>query len=277
MKLFTYIDYFSRLRALIGFRAACAFSLAHVLNTFSPPRGRTLASVPVGPYVFYFPSLDSFVGLFTEIFFNESYYLAPTNEKVRVVDCGANIGMSLLYIKLRAPRAHVLCFEPNPAARTVLEKNVAANGWNEDVRVFPYALGSKKGAASFFVDDQEATSSGGSLADYPDMKGRSSNSYEVTVDVLSQYIDGNIDLLKMDIEGGEFDVLEDLVAKDKLRYISAIQLEYHYAPGFFTRSLSTILFLLESGGFRTFAHPTTLPHKVVGRDTAHAYMVFAWR
>ncbi len=277
MRFSRFIGYFSRLRALIGFSAAGMFALAHLKNKVFPPRNGKLARVPVGPYVFYFPSLPYFEGLFTEIFFKETYYLARTQKPIRAIDCGANIGVSLLYIKVRAPQARVTCFEPNPAARAVLEKNIKENGWGDEVRVFPFALGKAKGTVDFFVDAADATSSGGSTAHFAKNKAQQFSSYAVEVDTLSRYIDGPIDFLKMDIEGSEFDVLEELVARKALRHIAAIQLEYHYTPGFFTRPLSEMLALLEAGGFHTSVASTVPPHAIVGRDTQHTYMIFAWR
>lgn len=277
MRLSRLVGYFTRLRALIGFSAACTFALAHMSNKIFPPREEALAHVPVGPYVFRFPSLSYFEGLFTEIFFKETYYLAPTNDPIQAIDCGANIGVSLLYIKIRAPQARVTCFEPNPAARAVLEKNIAENGWSKEVRVFPYALGKKKGTTDFFVDAADATSSGGSTAHFLKKKDQKFSSYSVEVDTLSHYISGPIGFLKMDIEGSEGDVLEELIAQQTLRHIAAIQLEYHYMPGFFTRPLSEVLTLLESGGFHTFVESNAQPHAIVGHDTQHTYMIFAWR
>ena len=277
MKFLNYVGYFAQLRACLGFGASCVFTLAHLWNKIRPPSGGRLARVPVGPYVFYFPSLEHLEGQITEIFFKETYYIPPTQKPIRVIDCGANIGVSLLYIKIRAPRAQVTCFEPNPSARAVLEKNIKANGWEKDVRVFPCALGKKKGAVDFFVDDQEATSSGGSFGRHQKNKDRGLDSYTVNVDTLSHYIDAPVDLLKIDIEGAEFDVLEELVATDMLRSVAELQLEYHYIPGFSTRSLFHLLALLEANGFRTFVESNTLPHSIIGRDSWHTYMVFAWR
>lgn len=277
MKFFRFAGYFSQLRTLLGLWAATTFAFAHAWNKMNPPSGEKLAHIPVGRYSFYFPSLEYFTGLFTEIFFKETYYLEPTQKPIRVIDCGANIGVSLLYIKIRAPHACVVCFEPNPAARAVLEKNIEANGWKNEVRVLPYALGKKKGAVDFFVDDKVATSSGGSTARHQKNKGRGLDSYKVEVDTLSHYIDRNIDLLKIDIEGGEFDVLEELTTQDTLRRVSTLQLEYHYVPGYFTRPLSEMLALLESEGFHTFAQANARAHRVTNRDIAHTYMVFAWR
>ncbi len=277
MKFFRSITYFSQLRAFLGFRAATAFALTHMRNKLNPPHDGRLACIPVGPYVFYFPSLDYFVGLFTEIFFKETYFIPNTDKPIQVIDCGANIGVSLLYIKTRAPNAHVLCFEPNPAARAVLEKNIATNNWGKDVQVFPYALGKKKGTTEFFVEDKVASSSGGSTSNYLEKKGRTLDSYTVEVDMLSRHISNTVDLLKIDIEGGEFDVIEDLIVHDTLRFVAAMQLEYHYIPGFVTRTLSEMLSLLEKNDFHTFAQPTAPPHQIVGHETPHAYMIFAWR
>lgn len=277
MRFFRFVGYFSKLRALIGFGAACAFVLAYIGNNVSPPRKGKLARIPVGPYIFYFPSRSYFEGLFTEIFFKETYCLAATDKPIRAIDCGANIGISLLYIKIRAPHARVMCFEPNPAARAVLEKNIEANMWEKEVQVFPYALGKKKGNVDFFVDATDATGSGGSTAHFVKNKDQKFSSYMVEVDTFSHYINGPIDFLKMDIEGSEFDVLEELKVADKLRFIVAIQLEYHYIPGFFTRPLSEMLTLLESGGFHTFVESNSPPHDIVGHDTQHTYMLFAWR
>lgn len=277
MKLFRLLGYFSQLRRIVGFLSACRFSLAYIWNKISPSSGGNLTHVPVGPFIFYFPSLPYFEGLFTEIFFKETYYFPETNEHISAIDCGANIGMSLLYIKICAPRAHVLCFEPNPAARAVLEKNIEANKWGDDVIVFPYALGKEKGEVDFFVDDKTATSSGGSTVHFKKNKNQGLNTYTVDVDVLSHYIDTDIDFLKIDIEGNEFDVLEELAAQNKLRHVDMIQLEYHHIPGFFTRPLSQMLTLLESAGFHTFVQSNATPHNVINHDAWHTYMVFAWR
>jgi FkbM family methyltransferase len=277
MKLLRFAGYFIKLCAVIGFFASIRFTVRHILNRIRPAREGKLASVPVGPYVFYFPSLAFFESIFTEIFFKGTYYLDKTNEPIQAIDCGANIGVSLLYIKTRAPLARVICFEPNPAARAVLEKNIEANHWESTVQVFPYALGSEKGAADFFVDDTEATSSSGSTAGYEKNKKGDLNSYTVAVDILSHYIESKVDFLKIDIEGGEFDVLEELTVQNALRYVNALQLEYHYIPQFQTRQLRDLIALLQSAGFSTFVQPNTHSDQMVLRNSWHTYMVFARR
>jgi FkbM family methyltransferase len=54
-------------------------------------------------------------------------FFTPTGERPLIIDCGANIGVSMLEWKTRWPHAEVLCFEPDPFAFKALQKNVDAN------------------------------------------------------------------------------------------------------------------------------------------------------
>lgn len=273
--VFRAFRYFSYVRKLLGFRAAIVFAGYYLLYKSRILRP-TLCRMPVGQYDFYCKSIRQFAGLFMEIFLKEYYYLEKTTLPIEAIDCGANIGVGLLYIKLMAPNARVTCFEPNPEAREVLEKNIAANGWGHSVTVHPYALAKKDGTAELYRDQDAEKNSGASLSKYLGKKN-----FLVSVPVrtvrLSDYIKGSVDLLKMDIEGAEFDVLEDLVERQRMTGISRIQLEYHYHPEFFRRPLSDMLSILERAGFRTAVQATREPHVVVGRDAPCAYMVYAWR
>ena len=43
----------------------------------------------------------------------------------------------------------------------------------------------------------------------------------------SDYIKGKIDLLKINIEGGEYEVLENLIENDLIKNIDNIQIQFH--------------------------------------------------
>jgi FkbM family methyltransferase len=242
-----------------------------------PPRKGALATIPIGPYSFSFSNIHDFAGLFSEIFLNETYYIPKTTTSPVVIDAGANIGVSLLYIKLQAPGAVVTCFEPNPSARRVLEENIRHNSWQTSVSVVPAALGATTGTTTLFVSERADTSSDASVANYLKEKGRKLNSFEVPVEVLSKYVAENTDLLKLDIEGPEFDVLRELKQSGALSRIKAIQMEYHYIPNHFETPLGELLQFLTQAGFTSFVESIAKPHTIVGKNTSHAYMVFAWR
>jgi Methyltransferase FkbM domain len=143
--------------------------------------------------------------------------------------------------------------------------------------VLAYALGKEDGRAQFYVDGAEATSGSRATVPYQKNKKRAVHSYPVDVRKLSSFITEPVDLLKIDIEGGESDVLEELRVADKLKLVKATQLECHYIPGFVTKRLSEVLALLEGEGFTTFVSSPSLPHEAVGRDALRTCMVFAWR
>ncbi len=146
MKIFRSLGYFLRLRELFGFWGAIRFAFAYAANLL---RDAELYRVPVGERIFYYPSAANFASLFVEIFFNGAYYLPKTDAPIRAIDGGAHIGVSLLYIKLRAPRARVLCFEPIRLRVACLRKISRQNGWRGEVEVLPYALGEAAGAPIF--------------------------------------------------------------------------------------------------------------------------------
>jgi FkbM family methyltransferase len=274
--LFRFSRYFSYLWSFFGFLSACMFVWFYMLAKVRGSREGKPHYIPVGPYVFYFPRPDYFAGLFTEIFLHEGYYLPKSDARVNVIDCGANIGVSLLYIKLRVPRAKVLCFEPNPGARAMLEKNIRANGWQDEVTVYSCALGREKAQRTFFVDSKVDTDSSAGFSQMLQNRGHELKSFPVSVEPLSQYIQESVEYLKIDVEGSELDVLEDLAASGTIRQVKHIQLEYHYEPGFFERPLSDLLVLLEKNGFQTVAIPTAPLQSMLGHTSRRNYMVYAW-
>ena len=46
------------------------------------------------------------------------------NHLHKFIDCGANIGISILFFKKQYPDCTIMAFEPNPHAFPLLEKNV---------------------------------------------------------------------------------------------------------------------------------------------------------
>jgi hypothetical protein len=66
---------------------------------------------------------------------------------------------------------------------------------------------------------------------------------------LSTFIAGDVDLLKIDVEGAEVKVLTDLHEAGKLRHIKRMHLEYHHHNVATRDNLSTMLSMLEQNGF----------------------------
>jgi len=151
-------------------------------------------------------------------FYGYGYYEPPAEvlaalrslqRPVNVLDLGANIGFFEVFTRDRLPIGRVVCFEPDPANAGVLESVRTANGgeW-EIVR----ACASNRDGSVRFNTGRKNFSRIGEAGDLE----------IATVDVFGRI--AQADLVKMNIEGSEWDVLRDpRLAQTSVSWI----VEYH--------------------------------------------------
>jgi FkbM family methyltransferase len=192
---------------------------------------------------YYFDSVI-FLRLFQDILVSQTYQANITSEVPTIIDCGSNIGMSILYFKVMYPRANIIGFEPNPDQYAILEKNIAANGF-DNVVVHQKAVGDEIGTVDFFINED----SPGSLNMGLLSRRAKAPTIQVEVDLLSNYIPESVDLLKLDIEGAEESVLVDLEKRGKIANCKYIICEYHHHIDAGVDRLSNTLGILERAGF----------------------------
>lgn len=152
-----------------------------------------------------------------EIFCRGDYSSGPENK--RVIDIGANIGVSALYFLTRSPDVKCYLFEPLPANIVRLKENL--KNFSDRYVLFENAVFNKSGKVEFNV---EPTGRYCQLVDImPDPNQK--NAIEVDClninDILEDLIkkENRIDLIKIDIEGAEQTVI---AAIDK-KYFSNIK------------------------------------------------------
>jgi len=136
----------------------------------------------------------------SEIFFNDQYVLPPgAVEDVRtVVDTGANVGYASLWFLSKYPHCHVTAFEPLPSHVAQIEKHLTGNGLRDRVTLVPAAAATEAGTAVFLDAGPETR------------PAEDGEGVEVKlVDWFEHLPEGPIDILKMDIEGGEVPLLAD--------------------------------------------------------------------
>jgi hypothetical protein len=75
------------------------------------------------------------------------------------------------------------------------------------------------------------------------------NKIKIKCTKLSRIIKDRVDFIKMDIEGSETEVLEDLVTSKKLKLINQLSIEYHHHIDVGNDNLSSFLSKLESNNF----------------------------
>lgn len=160
-------------------------------------------------------SRASFRIVLWEIFFQGQYHFPAKTDAPVIFDCGASIGMATLFFKHAYPKCRIIAFEADPNTAAVLKENVSANRL-EDVTVHNLMLTNDDGERAFYPGDGESGNLMGS--ENPD---RLSLGREIKVNAarLSNFIDGKIDFLKLDVEGSEFNVLADLSASGKISQI----------------------------------------------------------
>jgi FkbM family methyltransferase len=186
----------------------------------------------------------SLIVLFEELFITEEYRFRSETPSPVVIDCGSNIGMSVLYFKKVYPGARILAFEPDPRSFEALKRNVERNRL-ADVHVFNCAVSDREGPLEFFSDGDHPGDTGASAKRNVAWKSRQT----VQGVVLSTYLAGAVDFLKVDIEGSEDDVFAEVGRSGKLRLVRESIIEYHHhvVPG--TDRLSSFLGVLEANGF----------------------------
>lgn len=119
------------------------------------------------------------------------------------LDIGANIGLASLVMAELIPSGTILSFEPNPATFDYLQTNIGShNGWAQ-VSPQPFAVGSKSGTIMFSSDETMTH------AAHISVDGTGAEVEQVALDdFLAGVTVGNIDFIKIDVEGFELSVLQ---------------------------------------------------------------------
>lgn len=183
--------------------------------------------------------------LYKEIFLKQDYAMELGTDAPMIVDCGSNIGTSIAFFKRLYPKARIVGFEPHPTLFPVLKGNMERNGL-KDVELHNCALGKDPGVVPFHVSRNP-----GSLRSSMRADRGGEVCIEVPLERLSDHLRRleRVDLLKIDVEGGEKAILEDLAGAGMLVKPLHYVLEYHLNIGEDRSDLSSTLRLFEENGF----------------------------
>ena len=186
-------------------------------------------------YHLTFFTYNALLSLLREIFVHEEYAVTLENQTPTIIDCGSNIGISILFFKAAYPQSTIIGFEPDAANFSVLQKNITKNTLS-NITLINKAVADQDGMLSF----NRVSTLCAKLAQ--------TGTTQVEAVKLSSYITKSVDLLKMDIEGAEVAVLQELHKAKKLRFIKNIIFEFHYSVTN-NNHLGSVLTLLENNGF----------------------------
>jgi FkbM family methyltransferase len=183
---------------------------------------------------------------FQQVFVEEEYCW-PGSVPRTIVDAGANCGFASLWLSSRFPGAELCSVEPHPALAQVLRRTLARNSIRS--KVIEAALTPEDGKATLF---QGSLSTAHSLLAGMPLGG--TGTVEVATmsvpSLLSKLGWQEVDLLKLDIEGGEAALLAG--SPEWLRRVGGIIGELHgaYSPQQLTADLKPAGFTVEIRGSR---------------------------
>lgn len=181
----------------------------------------------------------TFYSGYKEIFQKKIYEFVSEKENPLIIDCGSNIGLSIIFFKMLYPSSKVIAFEPDPVIFQALKENIGAFKF-QDIQLNNKAVWVKEGETDFSL---EGGYSGRILKG--DEEGRKIPVPTVDLSVILEK--NEVDFLKLDIEGAEYEVL--LKCEHSLRNVKHIFVEYH---SHFSeeQSLDEILSLFKRNSYR---------------------------
>jgi FkbM family methyltransferase len=186
-----------------------------------------------------------------ETFLDDFYHLnqnAPFHNGT-IIDIGAGIGEFAIQAAAACPDCRIIGFEPFPESFDLFNKNTIENGLNNVTTV--------KAAVTSVAGNLVMDTSTGNPLQYR-MQSDTSISSEISIKTITLveylYQQGiqKCDLLKLDCEGGEYDILLPL-SKTDLHIFGRIVMEFH--DSLTPHSHHELVNLLNSAGFRVHIVP----------------------
>lgn len=230
-------------------------------------------------FTFHYIDFGNFLYAFEEIMVNKMYYFSADSRNPVIIDCGGNIGIATLFFKTLYPESTITAFEPNSAAYETFAKNIEVNDL-KNVTLHNCAIYNSEGTMNFHYDSEDPGALSSSLLENNEPKGFSGVEAVRTVS-LSGLINQPVDFLKLDVEGVEDIVIEDLLNNGKLKLVKRICIEYHHhltpvKPSQYT--LSTMLKILEENGFRYHICSFLMPPYInILKDEPQNFLIYAYQ
>ncbi len=168
------------------------------------------------------------------------------NSNGAIVDVGAHAGYFSLWTAVLNSKIKIYALEPVKENFDFLKQNLAENNF-KNIKAENVALTRETGEINIFLSEDSHNHSLLPISDQVQkIKGLS------LVDFIKKYKIKKISLLKMDIEGGEYEIFENL-EKENFSQIENIFLEYHQSEN---RNFKVIENILRENGFSVEVFPS---------------------
>lgn len=182
-----------------------------------------------------FADLHSVYHELKQIFAHNIYGFSTDNQEPIILDCGAHVGLATMYFARRYPHSQIHSFEADPKIFRLLQSNIANAGLNNVVAYGRAVWTHDKGVGFRLSGDDSGCVDQSEAETVPSVR-------------LKNFLENfnHIDLLKLDVEGAEFAILED--CNTTLNHINNIIIEVHHLSNI-QPQLSKIFQFLENSNF----------------------------
>jgi FkbM family methyltransferase len=243
----------------------------NILREF--PR-RTPGKVKIKDRPIIFADLHSFYHQSQQIFKSHLYDFSTDTDNPVIIDCGAHIGLASIYFAEKYPKGKIYAYEADPAIGKMLNVNIKSLGL-KNVETCAHAV---------WIDDngvlfKNTNDDSGFINNF-----RHKNCVRIPSVRLKDILENKkIDLLKLDIEGSEYEVIAD--CDNVLNNVKNIIVEVHKFRDH-NGSLGDILGILEKNHFEyTFGdlhlaewlEPSLIPPFSACSTNKYTITIFAWQ
>jgi len=159
--------------------------------------------------------------------------IAPFPETI--ADIGANIGLFSLKAWSLWPHARIVAFEPNPVTLQYTRKNLDST----NVELLPFGVSDVAGKATIH-QHEKSTMASTEMSESGDIQ-------IVSLEDVVNKLGGQIDLLKIDCEGAEWDIFRS----PSMQSVRNVRMEYHLVNN---KTLTEMMDLVRVCGFDVDHH-----------------------
>lgn len=149
-----------------------------------------------------------------------------SDTKPMVLDCGGHIGTFSLYIKSHWPNTQILAVEPVPANQQLFHKNIQLNNL-QGITLLPLAISGRPGEFYMDLSDKQFDA-----VNITSQKPVHNNFITIQAISLKQLLEQQgitkVDLMKLDVEGAEYDIIPNSISELKSS-VQRLIMEFHPA------------------------------------------------
>lgn len=157
------------------------------------------------------------IAVFNQIFINPEYevvkdfFISHLNKEITMIDVGGNIGLTSIYFKTVFPNAKIITLEPEKSNYQMAVDNATMNNY-KDITILNKGMWTENSYLEPDINFRDGLSWSFTLkkSDKNTTKNTSNQIETITlVSIIQNYNLQVVDVLKIDIEGGENDLLNN--------------------------------------------------------------------